>query len=123
MAPREQLSEAALEATEEAVARELEHEQTRLLESKREKMQRLREKLWREEEAEALQLHQQKERTLRYCRPLAQPRWPPWGCLGPSRMTPPWPRGGVGSLAKTCAFPFLGRDLRGMIVMGMAGIF
>lgn len=88
MAPREQLSEAALEATEEAVARELAHEQTRLLESKREKMQRLREKLWREEEAEALQLHQQKERALRYCRPLAQPR----GCLGPSRTTPPWPR-------------------------------
>ncbi|XP_043336718.1 centrosomal protein of 164 kDa [Cervus canadensis] len=64
VAPREQLSEAALEATEEAVARELAHEQTRLLESKREKMQRLREKLWREEEAEALQLHQQKERAL-----------------------------------------------------------
>ncbi|KAM9768525.1 centrosomal protein of 164 kDa isoform 2-T2 [Dama dama] len=64
VAPREQLSEAALEATEEVVARELQHEQTRLLESKREKMQRLREKLWREEEAEALQLHQQKERAL-----------------------------------------------------------
>ncbi|KAF4008913.1 hypothetical protein G4228_000079 [Cervus hanglu yarkandensis] len=64
VAPREQLSEAALEATEEAVARELAHEQTRLLESKREKMQRLRERLWREEAAEALQLHQQKERAL-----------------------------------------------------------
>lgn len=92
MAPREQLSEAALEATEEAVARELEHEHTRLLESKREKMQRLREKLWREEEAEALQLHQQKERALRYRRPLAQPRWLLQGCLGPSRTTPSWPR-------------------------------
>ncbi|XP_043756069.1 centrosomal protein of 164 kDa isoform X6 [Cervus elaphus] len=64
VAPREQLSEAALEATEEAAARELAPEHTRLLESKREKMQRLREKLWREEEAEALQLHQQKERAL-----------------------------------------------------------
>ncbi|XP_070240255.1 LOW QUALITY PROTEIN: centrosomal protein of 164 kDa [Bos mutus] len=63
-APREQLSEAALEATDEAVTRELEQEQTRLLESKQEKMQRLREKLCREEEAEALQLHQQKEKAL-----------------------------------------------------------
>uniref|UniRef100_A0A3Q1LQZ9 Centrosomal protein 164 n=1 Tax=Bos taurus TaxID=9913 RepID=A0A3Q1LQZ9_BOVIN len=61
---REQLSEAALEATDEAVTRELEQEQTRLLESKQEKMQRLREKLCREEEAEALQLHQQKEKAL-----------------------------------------------------------
>ena len=43
-----------LEATEEAVAQELEQEQTQLLESKREKMQRLREKLWREEEADFL---------------------------------------------------------------------
>lgn len=65
-----------LEATEEAVAQELEQEQTQLLESKREKMQRLREKLWREEEAEALQLHQQKEKALRSCRP-AQPPWLP----------------------------------------------
>ncbi|XP_010828945.1 PREDICTED: centrosomal protein of 164 kDa [Bison bison bison] len=63
-APREQLSEAALEATDEAVTRELEQEQIRLLESKQEKMQRLREKLCREEEAEALQLHQQKEKAL-----------------------------------------------------------
>ncbi|XP_019831104.2 centrosomal protein of 164 kDa isoform X7 [Bos indicus] len=61
---REQLSEAALEATDEAVTRELEQEQTRLLESKQEKMQRLREKLCREEEVEALQLHQQKEKAL-----------------------------------------------------------
>lgn len=111
MAPREQLSEAALEATEEAVARELEHEQTRLLESKREKMQRLREKLWREEEAEALQLHQQRERTLRYCRPLAQPRWPPWGCLGPSRMTPPWPRGRGGLPGQDLCLSFFGKGL------------
>ena len=32
--------------------------------------------LWREEEAEALQLHQQKEKALRSCRP-AQPPWLP----------------------------------------------
>lgn len=68
---------------EEAVARELEQERTRLLESKREKMQRLREKLWQEEEAEALQLHQQKEKALRSCRPPAQPPWLPLGCPAP----------------------------------------
>ncbi|XP_057409204.1 centrosomal protein of 164 kDa isoform X18 [Balaenoptera acutorostrata] len=63
-APPEQLSEAALKATEEAVAQELEQEQGWLLESKREKMQRLQEKLWQEEEAETLQLHQQKQKAL-----------------------------------------------------------
>ncbi|XP_064338158.1 centrosomal protein of 164 kDa isoform X10 [Camelus dromedarius] len=60
----EQPSEAALKAMEEAVAQELEQDRRRLLESKREKMQRLREKLWREEEEEVLQLHQQKEKSL-----------------------------------------------------------
>ena len=44
--------------------------------SKQEKMQRLREKLCREEEAEALQLHQQKEKALRSCR-RAQSPWLP----------------------------------------------
>ena len=55
------------------MTRELEQEQTRLLESKQEKMQRLREKLCREEEAEALQLHQQKEKALRSCRRAQSP--------------------------------------------------
>nr|XP_058926751.1 centrosomal protein of 164 kDa isoform X10 [Kogia breviceps] len=65
-APPELLSEAALKASEEAVAQELEQEQRWLLESKREKMQmqRLQEKLWQEEEAETLQLHRQKEKAL-----------------------------------------------------------
>uniref|UniRef100_A0A8C8YC88 Centrosomal protein of 164 kDa n=1 Tax=Prolemur simus TaxID=1328070 RepID=A0A8C8YC88_PROSS len=64
VAPPKQLSEAALKAMEEAVAQELEQEQRRLLESKREKMQQLREKLWHEEEEEILRLHQQKEKSL-----------------------------------------------------------
>ncbi|XP_069326949.1 centrosomal protein of 164 kDa isoform X3 [Eulemur rufifrons] len=64
VAPPKQLSEAALKAMEEAVAQELEQEQRRLLESKREKMQQLREKLWQEEEEEILRLHQQKEKSL-----------------------------------------------------------
>uniref|UniRef100_A0A2K6F3W0 Centrosomal protein of 164 kDa n=1 Tax=Propithecus coquereli TaxID=379532 RepID=A0A2K6F3W0_PROCO len=64
VAPPKQLSEAALKAMKEAVAQELEQEQRRLLESKREKMQQLREKLWQEEEEEILRLHQQKEKSL-----------------------------------------------------------
>ncbi|XP_075858656.1 centrosomal protein of 164 kDa isoform X2 [Microcebus murinus] len=64
VAPPKQLSDAALKAMEEAVAQELEQEQRRLLESKREKMQQLREKLWHEEEEEILRLHQQKEKSL-----------------------------------------------------------
>ncbi|XP_007446975.1 PREDICTED: centrosomal protein of 164 kDa [Lipotes vexillifer] len=66
VAPPEQLSEAALKASEEAVAQELEQEQRWLLESRREreKMQRLQEKLWQAEEAETLQLHRQKEKAL-----------------------------------------------------------
>ncbi|XP_045412349.1 centrosomal protein of 164 kDa isoform X3 [Lemur catta] len=64
VAPPKQLSEAALKAMEEAVAQELEQEQRRLLESKREKMQQLRERLWHEEEEEILRLHQQKEKSL-----------------------------------------------------------
>ncbi|XP_008567846.1 PREDICTED: centrosomal protein of 164 kDa isoform X3 [Galeopterus variegatus] len=64
VAPPEQLSKAALKAMEEAVAQELERDQRRLLESKREKMQQLREKLWQEEEEEIRQLHQQKEKSL-----------------------------------------------------------
>ncbi|XP_030615437.1 centrosomal protein of 164 kDa isoform X4 [Delphinapterus leucas] len=64
-APPEQLSEAALKASEEAVSQGLEQEQRWLLESKREKMPRLQEKLWQEEEAvETLQLHRQKEKAL-----------------------------------------------------------
>lgn len=63
-APPKQLSEAALKATEEAVAQELRQAQRQLLELKREKMQQLREKLWQEEEEEIVQLHQQKEKSL-----------------------------------------------------------
>lgn len=47
------------------MAQELEQDWRRLLESKQEKMQQLREKLWQEEEEEILQLHQQKEKALR----------------------------------------------------------
>ncbi|XP_037697526.1 centrosomal protein of 164 kDa isoform X13 [Choloepus didactylus] len=64
VSPPDQLTEAALKTVEEAVARELEQDKRRLLESKREKMQQLREKLWQEEEEEILQLHQQKEKSL-----------------------------------------------------------
>ncbi|XP_025784407.1 centrosomal protein of 164 kDa isoform X2 [Puma concolor] len=56
--------QASLRAVEEAVAHDLEQDQRRLLESKREKIQQLREKLWQEEEEEVLQLHQQKEKSL-----------------------------------------------------------
>uniref|UniRef100_A0A8C8Y133 Centrosomal protein of 164 kDa n=1 Tax=Panthera leo TaxID=9689 RepID=A0A8C8Y133_PANLE len=56
--------QASLRAMEEAVAHDLEQDQRRLLESKREKIQQLREKLWQEEEEEVLQLHQQKEKSL-----------------------------------------------------------
>lgn len=52
---------------EEAVAQELERDRRQLLESKQEKMQQLREKLWQEEEEEMLQLQQQKEKALRSC--------------------------------------------------------
>ncbi|XP_016060214.1 PREDICTED: centrosomal protein of 164 kDa isoform X2 [Miniopterus natalensis] len=65
LAPPKQLSEAAWKAVEESVAQELEQDQRQLLELKREKMQQLREELWREEEEETLQLHQQKEKSLR----------------------------------------------------------
>ncbi|XP_063567465.1 centrosomal protein of 164 kDa isoform X5 [Pongo abelii] len=64
VAPPKQLSEAALKAMEEAVAQVLEQDQRHLLESKQEKMQQLREKLYQEEEEEILQLHQQKEQSL-----------------------------------------------------------
>lgn len=63
-APPQQPSEAALKATEEAVAQEIEQDQKRLLELKREKMQQLREKLWQEEEEEVVQLRQQKAKSL-----------------------------------------------------------
>ncbi|XP_044894299.1 centrosomal protein of 164 kDa isoform X8 [Felis catus] len=56
--------QASLRAMEEAVAHDLEQDQRRLLESKREKIQQLQEKLWQEEEEEVLQLHQQKEKSL-----------------------------------------------------------
>ncbi|XP_054581250.1 centrosomal protein of 164 kDa [Eptesicus fuscus] len=61
----EQLPEAARKAMEEAVAQELEQEQRRLLELKREKVQQLRQRLQQEEEEEALQLRQRKEESLR----------------------------------------------------------
>lgn len=60
-----QLSDAALKAMEEAVAQELKEDQRRLMELQQKKMQQLREKLWQEEEEEILQLHLQKEKTLR----------------------------------------------------------
>lgn len=59
--------QASLKAVEEAVAQELEQDRRRLLESKQEKMQQLREKLCQEEEEEILQLHRQKEKSLRSC--------------------------------------------------------
>lgn len=59
--------QASLKAMEEAMAQDLEQDQRQLLESKQEKMQQLREKLWQEEEEEILQLHQQKEKSLRSC--------------------------------------------------------
>ncbi|KAI5282523.1 hypothetical protein MUG91_G103n53 [Manis pentadactyla] len=62
--PQKRLSEATLQAREEAVAQELEQDQRRLLEAKQEKMQQLREKLRQEAEEETLQLHQQKEKAL-----------------------------------------------------------
>ncbi|XP_036180086.1 centrosomal protein of 164 kDa isoform X7 [Myotis myotis] len=61
----EQLPEATRKAMEEAVAQELEQEQRRLLELKREKVQQLRQRLRQEEEEEALQLRQRKEESLR----------------------------------------------------------
>ncbi|XP_058145419.1 centrosomal protein of 164 kDa isoform X5 [Dasypus novemcinctus] len=63
--PPPQPAEAALKAVEEAAAQDREQAKRRLLESKPEKMQQLREKLWQEEEEEILQLHQQKEKSLR----------------------------------------------------------
>ncbi|XP_015417949.1 PREDICTED: centrosomal protein of 164 kDa [Myotis davidii] len=65
MALPEQLPGAARKAMEEAVAQELEQEQRRLLELKREKVQQLRQRLRQEEEEEALQLRQRKEESLR----------------------------------------------------------
>ncbi|KAK2489498.1 hypothetical protein MC885_017180 [Smutsia gigantea] len=62
--PQKRLSEATLQAMDEAVAQELEQDQRRLLESKQEKMRQLREKLWQEEEEETLQLPQQREKAL-----------------------------------------------------------
>lgn len=66
-AAAQQLSEATLKVMEEAVAQEMEQDQRRLLQLKREKLQQLQERLWREEEEEILQLHQQKEKSLRFC--------------------------------------------------------
>nr|XP_036848670.1 centrosomal protein of 164 kDa isoform X9 [Manis javanica] len=62
--PQKRLSEATLQAREEAVAQELEQDQRRLLEAKQEKMQQLREKLQQEAEEETLQLRRQKEKAL-----------------------------------------------------------
>ncbi|EPQ01812.1 Centrosomal protein of 164 kDa [Myotis brandtii] len=61
----EQLPEATRKAMEEALAQELEQEQRRLLELKREKVQQLQQRLRQEEEEEALQLRQRKEESLR----------------------------------------------------------
>lgn len=56
-----------MKAMEEAVAQELKQHQRQLLDLKQAKMQQLREKLWQEEQEEALRLHQQKEKSLRSC--------------------------------------------------------
>lgn len=101
VAPPEQLSEAAREAMDEAVAPELERDQRRLLELRSKETQQLREELWQEEEAEALQLHPQEERSLRSCPPLRHAAWGlpgthssrpgvHWGAPGPPE-TPRWP--------------------------------
>lgn len=97
----EQLPEAARKAMEEAVAQELEQEQRRLLELKREKVQQLRQRLRQEEEEEALQLRQRKEESLRCGLPHSQTScrasrtcgegptpssWGPLGARGLSRI-------------------------------------
>ena len=110
-APLEQHPKVSLKAMEEAVAQELEQDQRQLLESKQEKMLQLRKKLWQEEEEEALQLRQQKEKALRSCPPLNSAAWAspgpppptlvatgmpeaPAGLLlsGPGRNMASWPR-------------------------------
>uniref|UniRef100_A0A673VB28 Centrosomal protein of 164 kDa n=1 Tax=Suricata suricatta TaxID=37032 RepID=A0A673VB28_SURSU len=60
-APPEQASP---RAPEEAVAQDLEQDRRQLLESKQEKIQRLREQLWQEEEEEVLRLQQQQQKSL-----------------------------------------------------------
>lgn len=118
------------------MAQGLEQEQRGLLESKREKMPRLQEKLWQEEEAaaETLQLHRQKEKALRSrpdpspAAPAVQGHPPPTlaatGMPGaPPGLPSSGPCGGVGSLARARAFPLFGEDLGGVIVMRVANIF
>ena len=116
------------------MAQELEQEQGWLLESKREKTQRLQEKLWQEEEAETLQLHQQKQKALRSC-PAPSPASPsvqghPPPALAATGMpgAPPGlllsgPCGAVGSLARARASPLFGEDLGGVIIMRVANMF
>lgn len=116
------------------MAQGLEQEQRGLLESKREKMPRLQEKLWQEEEAaETLQLHRQKEKALRSrpapspAAPAVQGHPPPtlaaMGMPGaPPGVLPSGPCGGVGSLARARAFPLFGEDLGGVIIMRVANI-
>lgn len=110
--PQKRLSEATLQAREEAVAQELEQDQRRLLEAKQEKMQQLREKLQQEAEEETLQLRRQKEKALRSCPPPLDRcpalQWP--GERGPPPPSPAPPRflldgwaGGMGFLAKARA--------------------
>lgn len=110
------------------MARELEQDQRRLLESKREKIQQLREKLWQEEEEEELQLHQQKEKSFRSC-PCPDASCPglavTWG--GKDTLRPPLRPvapptlllgglcGGMGSLVL-----LFGREVGGVIIVGEA---
>lgn len=113
------------------MAHDLEQDQRRLLESKREKIQQLREKLWQEEEEEVLQLHQQKEKSLRSCpSPYASclglaVTWGGRDALLPPRtlMAPPTLLlgglcGGMGFLV-----PLFGRELGGVITAGPADSF
>lgn len=91
--PQKRLSEATLQAREEAVAQELEQDQRRLLEAKQEKMQQLREKLQQEAEEETLQLRRQKEKALRSCPPPPLRQVPglavAWGARTPSSLPSP----------------------------------
>ncbi|XP_044525537.1 centrosomal protein of 164 kDa [Gracilinanus agilis] len=58
----------SLKIIEERTVQDLEEERARLLEDRRQKMERLREELWREEEEERQRLEQQKDKSLRSLR-------------------------------------------------------
>ncbi|XP_056650311.1 centrosomal protein of 164 kDa isoform X12 [Monodelphis domestica] len=58
----------SLKIIEERTAQDLEEERARLLEDRRQKLERLREELWQEEEEERQRLEQQKDKSLRSLR-------------------------------------------------------